>query len=339
MQAPARAATAPVTAPGQTMPFRFTGSGGEYFRIWIVNLLLTLVTLGVYSAWAKVRRNRYFYGHTRLGDAAFEYRAQPLAILKGRLIAFAALALYLAVSELWLAAQLVFFVAFLALLPWLAVKALAFRAHNTAFRNLRFDFRGSYGEALVVYVLLPLLIVFTLGLIVPFIAQRQRRFVVAGSRYGTKGFDFGAAVADFYKEYLLALLILVAGALLIVVLLPVLDRAAPFVGLPVYVFLYAFLKARIANLVYNGAHLDGHGFRSTLSAFELTSLYLTNTVAIVLTLGLYVPWARVRMARYRAGRLVLVAAGDLDGFVAAQREQVASTGEEVSELFDVDIGL
>jgi hypothetical protein len=34
----------------------FTGSGAEYFGIWIVNLLLTILTLGIYSAWAKVRR-------------------------------------------------------------------------------------------------------------------------------------------------------------------------------------------------------------------------------------------------------------------------------------------
>ena len=52
-------------------PFRFTGSGGEYFRIWIVNLLLSVLTLGIYSAWAKVRRLRYFYGHTSVDGGAF----------------------------------------------------------------------------------------------------------------------------------------------------------------------------------------------------------------------------------------------------------------------------
>lgn len=54
-------------------PFEFTGNGAEYFRIWIVNLVLTILTLGIYSAWAKVRHNRYFYGNTRMGVAAFEY--------------------------------------------------------------------------------------------------------------------------------------------------------------------------------------------------------------------------------------------------------------------------
>ena len=39
----------------------FRGDPKEYFRIWIVNLALTILTLGIYSAWAKVRKQRYFY--------------------------------------------------------------------------------------------------------------------------------------------------------------------------------------------------------------------------------------------------------------------------------------
>ena len=54
------------------LPFEFRGNGGEYFRIWIVNLLLTIVTLGIYSAWAKVRRLRYFYGNTFLDGQSFD---------------------------------------------------------------------------------------------------------------------------------------------------------------------------------------------------------------------------------------------------------------------------
>jgi hypothetical protein len=50
-------------------PFQFTGRAGEFFKIWIVNVLLTIVTLGIYSAWAKVRTTGYFYSHTRLDIA------------------------------------------------------------------------------------------------------------------------------------------------------------------------------------------------------------------------------------------------------------------------------
>ena len=77
-----------------THPFKFTGDASEYFGIWIVNLFLSIVTLGIYSPWAKVRKKRYFYGHTWVADSNFEYHGMPIAILKGRIIALLALALY-----------------------------------------------------------------------------------------------------------------------------------------------------------------------------------------------------------------------------------------------------
>ena len=75
-QVSGRAAT---EAAAVRYPFRFTGSGGEYFRIWLVNVLLSIVTLYVYSAWAKVRTNRYFHGNTVLDGSSFEYHARPPA--------------------------------------------------------------------------------------------------------------------------------------------------------------------------------------------------------------------------------------------------------------------
>ena len=66
--------------------FEFSGTGGEYFRIWIVNIFLTLVTVGIYSAWAKVRTLRYFAASTSLDGASFAYLANPYSILKGRLL-------------------------------------------------------------------------------------------------------------------------------------------------------------------------------------------------------------------------------------------------------------
>jgi len=69
--------------------FAFTGSGGEYFRIWIVNLFLSIITVGIYSAWAKVRRERYFHSNLVLDKSTFAYHGNPVAILKGRLVVVA----------------------------------------------------------------------------------------------------------------------------------------------------------------------------------------------------------------------------------------------------------
>ena len=75
-------------APGNATrhPFAFTGSTKEYFKIWIVNALLTIVTLGIYSAWAKVRNKRYLYNNTWVNGASFEYHGKPTKILQAYFI-------------------------------------------------------------------------------------------------------------------------------------------------------------------------------------------------------------------------------------------------------------
>ena len=106
-------------------PFQFTGTGGEYFRIWIVNLLLTVLTLGIYSAWAKVRRMRYFYGSTRLAGSAFEYHGKPLQILKGRLIAVGVVVVLSVLTTIWPLTNVLFVLLILFGTPWIKLEVIA----------------------------------------------------------------------------------------------------------------------------------------------------------------------------------------------------------------------
>src|SRR5690242_11019356 len=186
----------PTTYPER--PFEFRGSGGEYFRIWIVNFALSIVTLGIYSAWASVRTRRYFYANTWLAGSPFEYSAQPLPILRGRLIAALAFACYILASRIspWL--QLAAAGAIALVMPWLLVRGLAFRARYSSWRGLPFrfepDFKGAYGWFLAAYLLmLP-----TLGFIYPWIKARQQEWTVQNHRYGNAAFDFHGDVGDYY---------------------------------------------------------------------------------------------------------------------------------------------
>jgi uncharacterized membrane protein YjgN (DUF898 family) len=96
---PAHSAAA-VSLPVEPQPLTFTGSAREYFGIWIVNLALSVLTLGVYSAWAKVRRLQYFHRHTRLAGAPFDYHGSPIAILEGRIVAVNLLLIYTLAGQL-----------------------------------------------------------------------------------------------------------------------------------------------------------------------------------------------------------------------------------------------
>ena len=128
MNSPDTLPLAPAAAPADELPLEFTGSGGAYFKIWIVNLLLSIVTLGIYSAWAKVRRERYFLNNTLLDGSPFEYHANPVSILKGRLLVVGVLIAANIAAEFNPLLNLAVTVVFFALLPWMISRAMRFRA-------------------------------------------------------------------------------------------------------------------------------------------------------------------------------------------------------------------
>ena len=216
----------PVEKPVE-LPIRFTGSGSEYFRIWIVNLLLSILTLGIYSAWAKVRRLKYFYGNTLVDGSPLDYHGTPIAILKGRIVAAIMLGIWMGVQQFG-SLQLIgiVFVIGLAILPWLLVRSLRFQFFNTSYRGVRFGFGGATSRAYLVFgmwaLLLfpgvvmsfvsPLYMLPVLLLIAPLAHQQLRKFLVDGVRYGNLPGSMRASAGTFYLVYLLTLLIVV-GAL------------------------------------------------------------------------------------------------------------------------------
>ncbi|AIW17749.1 DUF898 domain-containing protein [Vibrio coralliilyticus] len=132
-----------------TNPVEFKGKGGEFFGIWIVNVLLTIITFGIYSAWAKVRTKRYFYGNTYVDNDNFEYHAEPMQILKGRLVAVAVLVIWAVANAFFPAASAALLLVFYIALPWLLWSNARFDAAMTSYRNVHFSFDSSLKDAYV----------------------------------------------------------------------------------------------------------------------------------------------------------------------------------------------
>ena len=340
-------------------PVQFTATAAEYFRIWIVNLALTILTLGIYSAWAKVRKRRYFYSHTRIDGDPFEYRGNPLAILKGRLIA---LVVFVAVYSTWNFAPSYIgplIIAVIAIVPWLIVRSLAFNARNSVFRNTSFQFSGTYLRCLGLLLWNGLLVVLTFGLGYPYLKSRFIQFMAGNHCYGTTQFSVPELKPLYFRIYSWAIgVALVAGFAVAVLFIGIgaIAGAVVYGGDPVaakaltvqlttvggyltWLVVFAYLRARLANATFNNLIVGPVRFECDLRATGMLGLYLVNIMAILLTLGLATPWAAVRTMRYRTQRMTVIAAGGLDGFVAAETATVTAAGEEVTELFDFDISI
>ncbi len=338
----------------RTLPFRFTGTASEYFRIWIVNLALTIVTLGVYSAWAKVRSERYFYGNTSVGGTPFEYLADPIAILKGRAVAALLLLAYVGSAQIspFLNLGLAFLLMFL--FPWMLTRSLAFRARYSAWRSIRFGFDGSYGEAFKYYILLPVASVFTLYLAFPLVARLQTEWLASHHRYGGTRLRFSCQTSQFYAVYVLALVAMIGAAIAFVVFSNVFnvvlggvshdpERLKTLIYLMaamLYLLMFAvgvYVRAATANLMFNGIEVGDCRFKSSISGWDMAWIFMTNTLAILCSLGLLYPWARIRVAQYRADHLQFLPGGDPDQFFADAASSAPALGSEAADLFDLDI--
>ncbi|HEX9078681.1 MAG TPA: DUF898 family protein [Desulfuromonadaceae bacterium] len=372
MAEPAPPGPVPPSLPRPRAPhrlrFSFSGTARDYFGIWIVNTLLKIVTLGIYSAWAKVRKLRYFYGCTQLGGACFDYLADPLALFRGWLIGALFFILYSVGTRVspFLASTLgmVFFAA----MPGLVVRSRMFNQRNSSHRNIRFNFVPKYDEGYLVFAGLPMLLPFTLGLLFPYIVYRQKRFLVENSEYGMSGFAFDATAREYYLVFLKAvgwfLLILVligAGAFFFSATIrefsPLLfdngraggeavKRGAAAVAVAVliavnliYLYVAIYVRTELANLTWNSTRIRDNRFVSTLRVRDMAWLYLSSAVAIFLSLGLLIPWASIRLTRYRIENLSLQVTGDLESFVAVTPGEIGSAGEEIGDIFGVDVAL
>lgn len=390
-------------AAPEKLEFKFTGRAGEFFRIWIVNVALTVLTLGIYAAWAKVRTRRYFHGNLLLDGKPFDFTGNPVAILKGNLVFGALFLVYAVAGSVFPPLALAVMLVILVLAPWMVQKALRFRARNTVYRNVRFRFQGSLGESYAVFLGLAFLIPLTLGLIIPYLQFRQRNYYLGNLAWGGCEARMDGTAGFFYKTFLkcfgfflliIAVVSLAVGALTVVATKAAGDgtrgaataaqsemqaeidkaveqslrgrtdlsdeekesarKAARQVGenmqqmvllavIPAYLGMFLimiFYQVRTTNYCINSTQWGQLGrLESSVRIRDLLWLYLTNGLAVLLSLGLLIPWAMVRMARYRAERTVLIASrSGMDGVSQSAAGNESALGDAGADIFDFEIG-
>ncbi|AUI86537.1 hypothetical protein BS333_09165 [Vibrio azureus] len=233
----------------------FKGQSGEFFGIWIVNILLSIITLGLYSPWAKVRTMRYFYGNTFLNGDNFEYHATPYQILKGRLLALAIMTMFVIVNLFSPSvSQILIFIFYLAI-PWFMWSNARFDAAMTSYRNVHFSFNASCADAYAVI----------LG-----------RVIVAFAIFFGLGILFSVVVKILPHHYMQAITIIY-----IVMIAPVI------------IALYAWLFSGVKNYFVNGYQYGNLKFSASLEtgffsqlffkAFAISAVLMSITAMVILS--------------------------------------------------------
>lgn len=354
------------SAPSRQHDFEFRGTASEYFGIWIVNLLLSTITVGIYTAWAKVRRLRYFYGNTFLDGHNFEYHGRPIQILIGRIIIVGILLVINVLTNVS-PVFLLLIIPYLIALPWLLNKAIGFNARMTSYRNVRLSFKGSYWGAFGVFVAMPIAAMLTGGLLGPVSSQLSANYIGNNLKFGTARFRTDAPLGALYGNWGLTILYtLIAGAVLaglgggigyvmsgfnslqytgtnadLAEILSAAPAVAGVLGVYAAIFLgFIFYAAGVRNLAINATMLEGgHQLRSSVGRMTYVWILLSNFIVTLLTISLMRPWAAVRSWRYLMANSAVVTAGALDAFVDEAMPEGGVAAAEYLDIEGIDFGL
>ncbi len=332
---------------------KFTGSAGEYFGIWIVNVLLSIATLGIYSAWAKVRKRQYFYGNTLLLGDRFAYHATGRQILRGRLLVLCILGIFSIADQYSFTVNLLTSTTILLLWPYAFNRSRLFNARMSSWRNVRFNWHGTYGSTAWAVVIYPFLAVLTLGLLLPGFMQNLVRHTGKHCSLGNVRFAASCSTRPFYMVLLQGLLIMLSVGVAFIMFVFHVQRQEPgsagplIAGIVVVIalplgFYFAYMifwitgrKVLLQNLVL-GEHAQ---FASNLNPYTYVWLVLSNLIAILLSVGLLIPWASVRLHKYQVETTSVITEDGGRTFMDTQHEAGGALGSEFVDLEGMDIDL
>jgi uncharacterized membrane protein YjgN (DUF898 family) len=394
---PLQQGNSPLSAPLplaaiETYPVEFSATGSEYFRIWIVNLLLIFVTLGIYLPWAKVRRIKYFYSNTRIDNHALDFHGEPKKMLRGTAIVGVFFVVYSQAAQIAPTAGLVALVALLAIWPLLFRASMKFRLANTSWRGMRFRFADA-GWAEPYMCLVPPAALFllpgamlgfadggaksqsaistavaaggglaflALACVLPYFFWRLKRYQHNHYAWGTLQSEYRSGAWDTYKVFGTTLLVVLGLGLLFGVAAAVLVPALLLGGasklgfgavlalvplllafvVAVNIAPRAFFTARMQNLLWSRTGSRYFRFKSELRARSLMGLQFKNYLLIMLTMGLYWPFAVVATKRMQIEAMALKARVDLDTLTdAARKREHDAAGDMAADIFGLDVGM
>lgn len=301
------------------------GEGSEFFVIFIVNVLLTILTLGVFVFWAKARNRRYLWSHSSFDGEQFEYDGTGLEMFIGFLkalgiilaagigVSLIASLMMMAMPALGIAFLVLIYLGFIFLIPRMAkYGAQKYILSRTRYRSIRFGLSGSavkYGLKGFGYSLLTML---TLGFFSPYGRMKLTSFQTNQQSYGNEPFSFTGVGGDLMKPFVISWLLTI-----------------PTLGLIWFWYLanaarYTIQQTKLGDLEFDASFTNGQYF----------GLIFTNLLLILFTLGLAMPWVVVRSTRFMANHLVVN--GQLDyAKIEQTAEKASATGEGLAEALDV----
>ena len=342
--APASGTTASMISPIRAA---FHGMGGTLLGMHVVNVCLTLVTLGGYHFWAKAKIRRYLFSHTSFAGDRFAYHGTGKELYQGFLKAMLVFGLpYFSLSaahtfldlpqSIDRLSQALAGLVFFFYVPVAIVNARRYRCTRTSWRGIRFSFRGRTADFLKLYFRGWLLTILTLGTYYPYFQTQRQAFLHSHTYFGNQRFKFTGHGSGLMVPFVVTLFVTYAllGLCGFAFTMQLTNAGLTLLLIPIVLGpLWIWLLGQKQRYFWNHTSFGEARFTSDITWQRLFTLYLGNLGLLLATLGWAWPWVTVRNARFFIGTLSLQGPADLDR-VLQDTTEVSVTGEGLSNLLD-----
>jgi uncharacterized membrane protein YjgN (DUF898 family) len=365
------AASAAAQADAPPPPHRvvFHGRGDDFFGIYAVNLFLTLLSLGFYRPWARAKSLKYLFSQTEFAGSRFTFHGTGKEMFQGYIRGLLLLGLivgwqlfmrFLAESQgrWWLAivGTLGFYVGLGFLIPVAMYGMLRYRLSRTSWRGIHGGYRGDLMDLVGNYIGSYLLTIITLGVYYPWLVNNLRDGIVNNIRIGNvrlryngKGSDiFGIYVKYIGISYGLVIIALIIMAGSLVALFQNADSQVAqvflfaqliFLFIAIYGLIGIFRERELLlylakhSFVQQGEEL--HPVSLSLPLWPYAKLMVGNVLLTVITLGIYIPWAKVRYLKFVTNGLTIPGAVNLEAIAQTEDQFKDATGDDLTSLLDI----
>lgn len=330
----------PLTPPDSSLPpeepvqsakpsyerFSFFGQGATYFGIVALNVVLTLVTVGLYYPWAKAAYRKYLWNETEFNDSRFVFNGTGKEMFKGFLIAyFIFLGFYasLAMVGLWTYGWvfvILFYVLLVFLIPFAIYGSWRYRFSRTSWRGIFFSFDGNFKEFLKIFIPQLLLTIITFGVYTSWMRVKVMKYLFSHTKIGKIRMDFHGDGATYFGINFVGIL---------------LSYITLFLYSPIW------MKDRFNFTVNHTSLSDGEQtryLRSSLQGGEAWKTMMLNLVLLIFTAGLAFPWTLMRTMRMYFNNTWMPNEFDWDNLAQSDSNYKDATGDEMADIIDIDFG-
>lgn len=308
----------------EDLRIRFFGKGATYFGIVALNIVLTVITIGLYYPWAKAAYRKYLWNETEFKESRFIFNGTGKEMFKGFIIAYALLISFYAtiiigsLTKFGIIFILLFYIAGILFIPFAIYGGWKYRVSRTSWRGIFFKFDGNFGEFLRIYFVSIFFTIITIGIYSAWMRVKLQKYLFSHTSIGHLRLGFAGKGDDLFVINLL-------GALLF------------YISLGTYIPVW--IKNRFVFLIKNTFIENGEikkRLQCDLKTGETWVVIFTNFLLLIFTAGIAFPWVLMRQNKLFFESIILPEEFDYDSLEQSDVNYNDATGDEMADIFDID---